>query len=81
MANLIVVPLVPCLSQQPMPPDLAHQASSSALLLCPQASKLKSALFPVAGAIVGGALGGPVGLAAGIKLGGLAAVGGGLAGE
>ena len=46
-----------------------------------QAAKLKGAVFPVAGALIGGAIGGPVGLVAGIKLGGLAAVTGGLAGR
>ncbi|KAK2146959.1 hypothetical protein LSH36_576g00049 [Paralvinella palmiformis] len=44
------------------------------------AAKLKSAMFPVAGALLGGAIGGPVGLVAGVKLGGLAAITGGLAG-
>lgn len=44
------------------------------------AAKLKSAMFPVAGALLGGAIGGPVGLVAGVKLGGIAAVTGGLAG-
>lgn len=37
--------------------------------------------LPVAGALLGGAIGGPIGLVAGIKLGGLAAMGGGLAGR
>ena len=37
-------------------------------------------MLPIAGALIGGALGGPVGLVAGIKLGGLAAVGGGIVG-
>ena len=38
-------------------------------------------MFPLLGMVIGGAVGGPVGLVAGIKLGGLAAVGGGLVGE
>ncbi len=46
-----------------------------------QASKWKAAVFPVAGALVGGLVGGPVGLVAGLKLGGMAALGGGLVGE
>ncbi len=45
-----------------------------------KASKWKAAAFPLAGAVLGGMVGGPVGFVAGIKLGGLAAVGGGLAG-
>ncbi len=46
-----------------------------------QAAKYKSAVFPVVGAMVGGAIGGPIGLLAGMKVGGLAAVGGGIAGN
>lgn len=35
----------------------------------------KTAMYPVAGAFIGGCLGGPVGLLAGLKMGGLAAFG------
>ncbi len=35
-----------------------------------------SAMYPVAGAVLGTCLGGPVGLLAGVKLGGIAALGG-----
>ncbi|XP_063244514.1 syntaxin-17 [Bacillus rossius redtenbacheri] len=45
-----------------------------------KAARYKSAMYPVAGALLGGCLGGPVGLLAGLKLGGLAAVGCGLLG-
>lgn len=46
-----------------------------------QASKLKAAMIPVAGAVVGGLIGGPIGLIAGFKMAGVAAaVGGGLLG-
>ncbi|GFN99790.1 syntaxin-17-like [Plakobranchus ocellatus] len=45
-----------------------------------QASKYKSALLPVVGAVVGGMVGGPIGFIAGIKLGGLAGAVGGAAG-
>ena len=38
-------------------------------------------LYPVAGAFLGSCLGGPVGFLAGVKIGGLAAVGGGILGE
>ena len=37
-------------------------------------------MFPVVGALIGGTLGGPIGLVAGLKVGGLAAVGGGIMG-
>ena len=47
-----------------------------------QASKLKAAILPVAGALVGTVVAGPVGLVAGAKIGGvLGAVGGGIAGK
>ncbi|XP_050418691.1 syntaxin-17-like [Patella vulgata] len=45
-----------------------------------QAAKYKAAIFPVAGAVIGGVLGGPIGLVAGLKLGGAAAVSGGVVG-
>ena len=38
-------------------------------------------LYPVAGAFLGSCLGGPVGFLAGVKIGGLAAVGGGILGK
>ena len=38
-------------------------------------------MFPAFGALIGGAVGGPVGFVAGIKVGGMAAVGGGLIGK
>ena len=41
----------------------------------------KTAIYPVAGALLGTCLGGPVGLLAGVKIGGLAAIGGSLFGE
>ena len=36
----------------------------------------KSTIYPVAGALLGTCLGGPVGMLAGVKIGGLAAIGG-----
>ncbi|XP_014222932.1 syntaxin-17 [Trichogramma pretiosum] len=45
-----------------------------------QAAKYKLVGYPIAGALLGTCLGGPVGLAVGLKLGGLAAIGGGLLG-
>ena len=42
---------------------------------------MKFAMFPLAGALIGGTVGGPIGLVAGAKLGGLAALGGGVIGE
>ena len=64
-----------------MPNDLDHKLLfllESFILL--QANKWKAAAFPVAGAVIGGLVGGPIGLVAGLKLGGVAAVGGGIAG-
>ena len=46
-----------------------------------QISKVKAALFPVMGMVLGGAVAGPVGLAAGLKLGSVAAVSGGIIGK
>lgn len=46
-----------------------------------QASKYKVMAYPLAGALLGTCLGGPVGLLAGLKFGGLTAIGGGLLGE
>ena len=40
-----------------------------------------SQLYPMAGAVLGSCLGGPVGFLAGVKIGGLAAVGGGIFGK
>jgi hypothetical protein len=40
-----------------------------------------SAIYPVAGALLGTCLGGPVGLLAGVKIGGLAAIGGSVFGK
>lgn len=42
-----------------------------------QAAKYKLAALPVAGALIGGVVGGPIGLLAGFKLAGIAAVVGG----
>lgn len=46
-----------------------------------QASKYKAAILPVAGALIGTVVAGPVGLIAGAKIGGMAAIGGGMAGK
>ena len=40
-----------------------------------------SAIYPVAGAVLGTCIGGPVGLLAGVKIGGLAAIGGSMFGN
>lgn len=42
--------------------------------------RLKSAMYPISGAAIGGLVGGPIGLVAGFKVGGLAALGCGIAG-
>lgn len=46
-----------------------------------KASRYKAAAYPLAGAVLGTCVGGPVGLIAGLKIGGLAAVGCGILGE
>ena len=46
-----------------------------------EATKSTSKVYPMAGAVLGTCLGGPVGVLAGIKIGGLAAIGGSLFGE
>lgn len=43
--------------------------------------RYSAAVYPVAGAVIGGCLGGPIGLIAGMKLGGLAAVSCGFIGK
>lgn len=58
----------------------AEQNVESGVKTLAKASKIKFALFPLTGALLGGAVGGPIGLVAGAKLGGLAAFGGGLIG-
>lgn len=46
-----------------------------------QASKYKVAAYPIAGAMIGTCIGGPIGLLAGIKIGGLAALSCGILGK
>lgn len=46
-----------------------------------QAAKYKAAILPVGGAVLGGMVAGPLGLLAGLKIGGLAAAAGGVAGR
>lgn len=46
-----------------------------------KAARYRTTVYPIAGAVLGGCLGGPVGLIAGIKLGGLAALGCGFIGK
>ena len=41
-----------------------------------KAAKFKATMYPLTGALIGTCLGGPVGLLAGLKIGGLAALGG-----
>ncbi|XP_067004585.2 syntaxin-17 [Anabrus simplex] len=45
-----------------------------------KAARYSSAIYPLAGAVIGGCLGGPIGLVAGAKLGGLTALGCGFLG-
>ncbi|XP_064596295.1 syntaxin-17-like isoform X2 [Liolophura sinensis] len=60
--------------------DKAHENVQQGVYSLSKASKLKAAMFPVTGALIGGVIGGPVGLVAGLKVGSLAAVGGGIVG-
>lgn len=61
--------------------EATHHNVNAAASLLGQASKYKAAMVPVAGAVVGGLVAGPIGLLAGFKLAGaVAAVGGSLAG-
>jgi len=46
-----------------------------------KASKYKVAAYPIAGAMIGTCIGGPIGLLAGMKIGGLAALSCGILGE
>lgn len=48
--------------------------------LLAKAARYKVAMYPLAGVIIGTCVGGPIGLVAGLKIGGLAAIGGGLLG-
>lgn len=45
-----------------------------------KALRYKKAIYPMCGALLGSCIGGPIGLVVGLKAGGLAAIGGGLAG-
>lgn len=45
-----------------------------------RAARYKVAMYPLAGVIIGTCIGGPIGLVAGLKIGGLAAISGGLLG-
>jgi syntaxin 17 len=46
-----------------------------------RAARYRATVYPIAGAVLGGCLGGPIGLIAGMKLGGLAALGCGFIGK
>lgn len=46
-----------------------------------KASKYKAVTYPLAGALIGTCVGGPVGLFAGLKIGGLTALGCGILGK
>lgn len=46
-----------------------------------RAARYRATVYPIAGAVIGGCLGGPIGLIAGMKLGGLAAVSCGFIGK
>ncbi|XP_008553900.1 syntaxin-17 [Microplitis demolitor] len=58
----------------------SHENVSRGNKFLEKASKLKVAAYPIAGALIGTCIGGPVGLIAGVKLGGLTALGCGILG-
>ncbi|KAK3083062.1 hypothetical protein FSP39_012925 [Pinctada imbricata] len=60
--------------------EKAHENVRSGVTNLSKASKYKAAAFPVAGALLGTVIGGPVGFLAGLKIGSVAAIGGGAAG-
>ncbi|GAB1610824.1 syntaxin-17-like isoform X1 [Argonauta hians] len=61
--------------------ETAHENIQTGTKQLSKGVKIKAAMIPVAGALVGGIVGGPLGFVAGAKLGGVAAaVGGGLLG-
>ncbi|XP_050418696.1 syntaxin-17 isoform X2 [Patella vulgata] len=60
--------------------ETAHTGVQHGTSSLGQTNKYKAAIFPVAGAVIGGVLGGPLGFIAGLKLGGAAAVSGGVVG-
>ncbi|KAK3083493.1 hypothetical protein FSP39_024121 [Pinctada imbricata] len=60
--------------------EKAHENVRSGVTNLSKASKYKAAAFPVAGALIGTVIGGPVGFLAGLKIGSVAAIGGGAAG-
>lgn len=61
--------------------EKAHGNVQSGVKNLSKGAKLKTAMIPLAGALVGGIVGGPLGFVAGAKLGGVAAaVGGGVIG-
>ena len=59
----------------------AHNENAEATLEQRREGISTSAVYPMAGAVLGTCLGGPVGFLAGVKIGGLAAVGGSLFGK
>ncbi|XP_046377157.1 syntaxin-17-like isoform X2 [Haliotis rufescens] len=60
--------------------EKAQQDVNTGALSLAKAAKYKAAILPVAGAVLGGVVAGPLGLLAGAKIGGLAAAAGGVAG-
>lgn len=60
--------------------DDSHSSVVTAEKQLRQALTYKKAMYPMAGALLGTCLGGPVGMLAGLKMGGLAAVGCGILG-
>ena len=65
-----------------MPDTLACPSGKASVAYHQQRDVFSTAkVYPMAGAVLGTCLGGPVGLLAGVKIGGLAAVGGSIFGK
>ncbi|KAJ8924696.1 hypothetical protein NQ315_000847 [Exocentrus adspersus] len=60
--------------------ESAHQNIESGAKDIMKAHKIKAVAYPVTGAFLGGIIGGPIGLVAGLKVGGIAALGCAIAG-
>ncbi|XP_058057620.1 syntaxin-17 [Anopheles bellator] len=60
--------------------ELTHIEVEAGVTALRRALAYKKAVYPLAGALLGTCIGGPIGLVVGLKAGGLAAIGGGLVG-
>lgn len=61
--------------------EISNSNVESGARFLEKASKYKMMTYPLVGAVIGTCIGGPIGLLAGLKLGGLTALGGGVLGK